>query len=281
MTAALTILLAGAGALVARSVTTRRIEHPPAELVRANFRGATIPAVLGEGVAFGGGIGCGLLVLLLAFDLDLATSHPFTAAVLLLIAALGGAGSWDDHRGDESDRGFRGHLAALRSGRMTGGIVKIMLGGIAGLAAGWMVAGSQPWDVLRIGMTVALTANLVNLMDRAPGRALKISGLLAVIAAPISAAAWLLPAAATLGAAAAVAPPDLKERGMLGDSGANSLGAVVGLGLSAGAATASGWIILVVLVGLNLASEKWSFSSMIERVPVLKRLDMAGRESSS
>lgn len=281
MTAALTILLAAAGAFVARSVTARRIEHPPAELVRVNFRGAMIPAVLGEGVVFGGAIGCGLLALLLALDLDLATSHSFTTAVLLLIAAMGGAGSWDDHRGDESDRGFRGHLAALRSGRVTGGIVKIMLGGLAGLAAGWVVSGSEPAEALRIGMTVALTANLVNLMDRAPGRALKTSGLLAVIAAPISAAAWLLPAAATLGSSSAVASLDLKERGMLGDSGANSLGAIVGLGLSAGAAAATGWMIVVVLAALNLASERWSFSAIIEKVPVLKWLDMAGRESSS
>lgn len=64
---------------------------------------------------------------------------------------------------------------------------------------------------------------------------------------------------------------------MLGDTGANVLGAV--LGLMAVLVVGRGWrsVILVALVVLNVTAELTSFSRVIERVPLLRRLDVAGR----
>ncbi len=79
-----------------------------------------------------------------------------------------------------------------------------------------------------------------------------------------------------LGAAAGVLPADLAGRSMLGDCGANALGAGLGraltrlprlprIGLLAG------------LVALNLASERVSFTAVIADRPWLDALDRWGR----
>ena len=79
-------------------------------------------------------------------------------------------------------------------------------------------------------MLIALAANLANLLDRAPGRVIKYSLLayapLAIVAGagPVGVAA-----APVMGAALGMLPEDLRERVMLGDTGANVLGGVLGL----------------------------------------------------
>ena len=63
---------------------------------------------------------------------------------------------------------------------------------------------------------------------------------------------------------------------MLGDTGSNALGALLGL-----AATRLGrgprLAVLAGLAGLNAASEVVSFTKVIARTPALNRLDMLGR----
>lgn len=280
MTSVAFVCLGLVGAYVAHAATRARIAHPPRRLLRKNHRGRTVPAVLGEGVVLGGSVGAALLAIAGATIWQEGPSFRVVAAVGIVVLAMGAAGSWDDHRGDEVPRGFSGHLSALRSGRLTGGIVKLLVGGLAGLVAGLMVTDGVISASLQAGLMVALSANLINLMDRAPGRALKAAGLMWVVAIPFAWGAWAVTAASSLGAAAGIARDDLRERGMLGDAGANPLGGVVGLGLFAGTTGAWRWMGIAVLAGLNLASERWSFSQIIEASPFLKRVDMLGRESS-
>ncbi|MGH2808928.1 MAG: hypothetical protein ACRDKT_16815, partial [Actinomycetota bacterium] len=125
---------------------------------------------------------------------------------------------------------------------------------------------------------VGLTANLVNLSDRAPGRAGKVTLVMAVPLVVFGDPEWAIAAAPLIGSLLGVLGADLKERAMLGDAGANPLGAVVGLGFVVsldGIYVAA--IALVVLLALNLASEKWSFSAVIERTGPLRWLDSLGR----
>ncbi len=77
---------------------------------------------------------------------------------------------------------------------------------------------------------VAGTANLLNLLDLRPGRAAK-AGVLAAAATLRGPGGGLV--AGPLGATLAVLPDDLGERVMLGDAGANALGALLGLRLAA------------------------------------------------
>jgi UDP-N-acetylmuramyl pentapeptide phosphotransferase/UDP-N-acetylglucosamine-1-phosphate transferase len=119
---------------------------------------------------------------------------------------------------------------------------------------------------------------LANLLDRAPGRAIKI-GLLAWIPIALIARADTVGVAIApvVGAFAGLLGDDLRERLMLGDTGANAMGAVLGLAVVLECAPATRTVVLVVIAVLTIASEWISFSRVIERVPVLRRFDELGR----
>jgi hypothetical protein len=65
---------------------------------------------------------------------------------------------------------------------------------------------------------------------------------------------------------------------MLGDCGANGLGAAVATVAADRMPRAARLIALAGVVALNLASERVSFTAVIERHPVLRALDGLGRE---
>ena len=232
--------------------------------------------MLGDALVTAAITGIGVIAVAGAAGWDAGPDKRVVLATLLLLLVFGIAGAWDDRKGDERPRGFGGHLRALRGGRVTGGLVKLVAGGFAGLAAGALFF-DQLSEVLQTGLIVALTANLLNLFDRAPGRAGKVALLLAAPLVIWGSGDWALASAAALGALAAVLPLDLGERGMLGDAGANPLGAVLGLGAALSAGPALRWVLVVVLLALNAASERWSFSRAIESVPLLRAVDRAGR----
>jgi hypothetical protein len=189
---------------------------------------------------------------------------------------MGGAGAaafgaYDDLAGSGDRRGFRGHLGALRHGEVTTGAVKLGGIGVTGVASA-ALAGGSPVDVILNAGLVAGGANLLNLFDLRPGRAIKVaaaSGVLLGVAGQDS-------VAAPLGAALALLPEDLGERAMLGDAGANALGAMLGAS-AAGLSRPARIALLAGIAGLTAASEKVSFTKVIARTPALNWLDMLGR----
>ncbi len=257
-----------------------------------------------------------------------ATGAVATASALV---AFGLLGYRDDTRGDGDASGFAAHLArSLRTRRLTTGAQKALGGGAVALLSvqillfgnvavlwssrGWgdgyavmrsfehLVIGSHeswtmiPW--LRGAAVVALSANLLNLLDRAPGRATKaalawwLCGLVpaAVFGSPwpqgfrfaeVGAGwfAWHSPAlwaAGAVGAAVGLLRSELAEAHMLGDTGVNPLGAALGLATVAMSPASVEWAVLAFLAALNLASERWSFSRIIDAVPPLRWLDRLG-----
>jgi hypothetical protein len=123
---------------------------------------------------------------------------------------------------------------------------------------------------------VAGTANLVNLFDLRPGRALKVGVAAGAVAATATGTAGA--AAGVAAAAAAVTlPADLGEAVMIGDCGANTLGALIGWSIAAGSRPASRRTALGVVVGLTLASERISFTEVIARTGWLRAVDLWGR----
>src|SRR5690606_36375218 len=124
------------------------------------------------------------------------------------------------------------HLRALARGRLTTGALKLFGG-----AAVAVVAVSE-WESGAIGRLladaalVALAANLGNLFDRAPGRVLKVAlATFVALVLAVGAVPELAGVALVVGAGAGLLAGDLGERLMLGDAGANTLGAVIGLGV--------------------------------------------------
>ena len=267
--AAATLVAAGVGATVARIVARRLTVDPPggpARWERENHRGRTVTLAAGAATAAGAAAGTAL-----------APGVParVRAAGTLVAAAAGAAGLYDDLEGDAASKGLRGHLSALARGEVTTGAVKIGVIGAAGLAGAALVS-DNALDTLIGGAAVAGHANLMNLFDLRPGRAIKVSLLHAplVVAGPAGPVA-----AAGLGAAGALLPGDLAERTMLGDAGANALGAAVGLALVAREGRAGRLAHLAVVTALTLASEKVSFTQVIAGNPALRWLDELGRTS--
>jgi UDP-GlcNAc:undecaprenyl-phosphate GlcNAc-1-phosphate transferase len=260
------------GGCAAWATVRLRLRAPPTRLVRTNVSGRAVPAVLGDALAAGGLVG---LVGVLLGDRT-ASGGRMAAAVAVVVAVMWAGGRADDLRGDEGDRGFRGHLRAAAAGRMTGGLVKIAAGGASGFAGALLVAGG--WDVVLVAATVALGANLFNLLDRAPGRAGKLWLLAVGPVAALGTESWTVAAAGTIGALVVLLPLDLGARAMLGDAGANPLGAVWGLGLAAALPVRATALAVGVLLILNVASERWSFSAVIEQTPGLRGFDRLGRK---
>ncbi|WP_018220111.1 hypothetical protein [Salinispora pacifica] len=281
------LVVAGAGAAVAR-YALRAVRTSPAgpALERTNFRGRPVTLAAGPALATSAAVAG-------------AAGAPGPAASgAALVAGLGAGavGLYDDVVGarpeQRSAKGFTGHLAGLREGRITAGLVKVVGVGAAGLAAAALLAGDpavarhprrqrqgavgRGMDVLLGAGVIAGTANLVNLLDLRPGRAVK-SGLL--LGAPLAAGPHGGIVAGAAGAAVGLLPADLDEEVMLGDSGANALGALLGVTLAARTGPAGRAGLLAVLAGLTAASERISFTQVIQQTPGLRELDALGRRA--
>lgn len=264
------------GLAVAVVITRMRLASSPPALMRINIDGKKVPAVLGDPVVVGSLVALGALTSIAALGWEDADTGRVGVAAALIVAVMWIAGRIDDLRGDEVARGFRGHIKAALGGRITGGFIKIVAGGISGVVAGAVVA--EGLDVLLVGSVIALAANLFNLLDRAPGRAAKLWLVAVVPLFVLAPAEWAVAVAGTAGAALAVLPADLAARGMLGDAGANPLGAVWGLGLALSVGTAGRAAAAAALLLLNLISERYSFSDVIDRTPPLRVFDRLGRK---
>ena len=73
------------------------------------------------------------------------------------------------------------------------------------------------------------------------------------------------------------APLDERERAMLGDTGANVLGAMAGLWLVLSLDATGEWIALAIMLALNVYGELHSISTAVERIAPLRALDLLGR----
>jgi UDP-N-acetylmuramyl pentapeptide phosphotransferase/UDP-N-acetylglucosamine-1-phosphate transferase len=249
---------------------------------RTNHRGEPVSLLGGPAVAVG----------VLAGGLVGAPSARDGAALAVATTTATAFGLVDDlteDREGEVRKGLRGHLGALARGEVTTGGLKVL-----GIGAGALVAAalSRPHDVRPAGRgaaaatrlvdvaldgaLIAASANLVNLLDLRPGRALKAAGIAAAPAAALGGPGGG-PAAAVLGAVLAELPDDLAERDMLGDSGANAVGAVLGTIAVQACPRPVRLALLAGVVGLTVASERVSFTAVIARTPVLRELDAWGR----
>jgi hypothetical protein len=173
------------------------------------------------------------------------------------VAPVAAAGLVDD-LWSGPERGFRAHL---RAGRTTG-TLKLAAIPLWGLVRTRSASGA---------ILVGLTANVVNQLDTKPGRALKAFLL----------GSLLVRGGSRRGLAIAVllAPYDLREMAMLGDAGANALGALLGL-KSVGRLTGrQRWSAICALAALTALGERRSLGRLIETTPLLRQVDALGRQA--
>lgn len=253
-------LAAGAVAYVGERAVRRAVQRQP-RWSRSNFRRRSVQLSAGPALA-GAAIGAAALV-------------PGSGGAVIAGGTAAILGLYDDLYGDTHARGLRGHLAALRQRRMTTGLAKL-----GGLAVSAFVAGRmhrrRTLPALVDAAVIAGAANLVNLFDLRPGRALKVAGGVAALASPLPGPAGRV-AAGTAAASATLLPADLHEHVMIGDCGANAVGALVGWSLATGLGRSGRAAVLIGIVGLTLASERVSFTAVIEGHPWLRAVDQWGR----
>lgn len=247
---------------------------------RRNYRGADVPV----------GVGVVLVVAMVAVEAGLAVADTIaepaagerTGRLLALVLAIGFGllGFIDDLAAAGDDRGFGGHLRAMVRGRLTTGGLKLAGGGLLAFVVVAALGEDRLWVLAVDALLIALSANVANLFDRAPGRTTKV-GLVAALTVVVAATGTehhlLLGVAAMAGAAAGLLVFDLREDLMLGDAGSNVIGAVVGLGVVLSTAPSTRIVVLLAVAGLNLASERVSFSRVIDATTPLRILDRAGR----
>ncbi|HEY3139621.1 MAG TPA: hypothetical protein VGJ86_00740 [Acidimicrobiales bacterium] len=249
---------------------------------RENYRGRELPTAAGVIIALVVVAGDALVVLL-----DAAGAEPsyslLTGFRAATVVAIGFAllGLLDDLGGVGQSGGFRGHLSELAQGRLTTGAAKLFGGAALGVIAADIAWSNSVGRLLADGALIALAANLGNLFDRAPGRVIKVALVAGVVLiALVRFDDALTGVVLALGAAAGLLLPDLRERLMLGDTGANVLGAVLGLGVVLTCTPTTRTLVLLAVAALNAASEVISFTKIINQTPPLRFLDHLGRRSA-
>jgi UDP-GlcNAc:undecaprenyl-phosphate GlcNAc-1-phosphate transferase len=251
-----------------------------AGLVRTNYRGAALAFPLGAITATVALVALApLAVLNDRASLDLLP--PELRRWLPYLLGIAFLGFLDDALGQgeaaASPRGWRGHWAALRAGRLSTGAIKAI--GAVALAA-YVVSGQglEGWRYAADVILLVLVTNLFNLLDLRPGRAEK---ALALLGAALCLFAWTLVPIELLGIFAGPvlvgAWLTLGERAMLGDTGSNLIGAIAGVWLLTVLGGDARLIALAVVLLLTVYGELRSISATIERVPPLRWLDSIGR----
>jgi UDP-GlcNAc:undecaprenyl-phosphate/decaprenyl-phosphate GlcNAc-1-phosphate transferase len=250
---------------------------------RLNYRERALPFPFGVLI-----LAAALLALIPLMLLGvLASAEVFHSEELpIALYALGvlALGLIDDAFGESPDgtapaRGWRGHGAAVLRGELSTGALKAAGSlGLALFAMSYLSLSNGRW--LLAAAVLVLATNAFNLLDLRPGRSTKAFVLLGVGLTIGSGSVRTLWALGLFAAPALVAGfYDLRERAMLGDTGANVLGALAGLWLVLTLSGTGQLVALALLVALTVYGEIRSISGLIERTPGLRELDSFGRPS--
>jgi UDP-N-acetylmuramyl pentapeptide phosphotransferase/UDP-N-acetylglucosamine-1-phosphate transferase len=242
---------------------------------KPNRRGRSLPVTLGWALALGIAV-AGWVVRQQVLAIGLSDSQ---AGELLAAAIVFLAGVVDDGYGG-AVRGLRGHLRALLNGQLTTGGVKVAAALLASAITVAWTPREHLWANLLALVAIAGCTNIWNGLDVAPGRAIKGFLIVAVVLLVVDLRPFLV---VWTGAATAVLWPDLRGRGMLGDSGANLLGFLAGAEIVRRLPEI--WLLpaALIVIGLNVLAETLTFTRTIEAIPPLRWFDRLGRlpETSS
>jgi UDP-GlcNAc:undecaprenyl-phosphate GlcNAc-1-phosphate transferase len=267
-------------------------------LVSTNFRDVALPFPIGVAIP----VAALVALIPLALLQELAGAHVFRAGVLPEVTYVIGVallGLLDDFAGSgvftarvtatattpagataargAPPRGWRGHFGALFSGGFSTGAAKAA--GSLGLAL-FALSGQHrsSGEYLLAAGVLVLATNLFNLLDLRPGRSAKALLLLgAALTIGSLSADGLWTVGLFVGPVLVLLPLDLREKGMLGDTGSNAIGAVAGVWLIVTLDTTGQAIALAAMVAITAYGEFRSISGLIERTPGLRHLDSLGR----
>lgn len=253
-------------------------------VMRTNYRGQLLPTAVGVVIPLVALVVIGsnsivavILQLRDPFASGWSALSELGPTMLLTCLGFGCLGLLDDVAGINQSGGFSGHLRAMARGTLTTGMVKLIGGALLSsvIVARTSAEPSLGGFVRDVGI-ISLGANLANLADRAPGRAIKAVTLGFAVVAGVTLSELLVAPAVVIGAGFGLLSADLREDLMLGDTGSNVLGATLGLGVVFAVTPGVRWGVFALLVALNALSEVKSFTSIIDATPALRWLDRLG-----
>ena len=248
---------------------------------RVNYRGRSLPFPFGV-LALAASLIALIALMLLERLASSELFHPEELSIAVYALGVLALGLVDDTLGERHGtrpppRGWRGHGAALLRGELSTGALKAAGSlGLALFAMSYLPLSNARW--LLATAVLVLTTNLFNLLDLRPGRTLKALVLLGaglLIGSANQRPLWAL--GLFLGPALVAGFVDLRERAMLGDTGASLLGAVAGLWLVLSLSVTGQVVALALLAAISVYGELRSISELVERTPGLRGLDSWGR----
>ena len=186
------------------------------------------------------------------------------------------AGVLDDIIGNRDVSGLKGHFKNLLKGNLTTGGFKALFGGFVGVIISIGVS-KNIGDIIINTLIIALSTNLMNLLDLRPGRAIKgylfITTILFLTLTGYAKALPLLIVPNVL----AYFNYDLKARAMMGDTGSNVLGISIGILVIMGYSLNVRLVWLAFLIFIHILTEKYSLTKIIEKNKILNFIDKLGR----
>ncbi|MEG0249930.1 MAG: glycosyl transferase [Peptostreptococcus sp.] len=241
-------------------------------MIRPNYRGEKIPVSMG--ICFIPALIINSAILLYC---NVEVTRLFRVYILLFgVMSMCFAGIIDDSIGNRDVTGLKGHFKSLLNGKLTTGGFKALLGGLVGLVI--TVSISKSISHIIVGtLVIALSTNLMNLLDLRPGRAIKVYLLLSIIIfifSPVFEKELMM---LIVPAVIAYFYYDLKAMSMMGDAGSNVLGISIGIFMVTSFDLKVQIFWLAILVIVHLIGEKFSITKLIENNHILNYIDKLGR----
>jgi len=249
-------------------------------LTRVNYRGAKLAFPLGAILVTATLVSLApLAVLNERAGLDLL--EPDLRRWIIYLVGVAFLGLLDDSLGmgshPDTPRGWRGHATAVMRGELSTGAVKAI--GALALAAYVVTGTGNEWPTYIADVALLiLTTNLFNLLDLRGGRVEKVMFTVGVLICLIG---WTLSPFELLGIFAGPFVVGmwltLRDRAMLGDTGSNVAGAIVGVWLLTELSQTGRFVALGVVLAITIFGEFRSISGFIEKFPPLRFIDSVGR----
>lgn len=252
-----------------------------AGLVKSNYRNQKTPAA--------GGVLLTVIVPVVTAIGIIFKVSPFTNQItfifLFVLITIGFMGFFDDQLGIHEVKGFKGHFRMLfEEKKLTSGAFKAIFGAIVALIFSFGTAEfikGNWWIGTLIAnfLLVVLAANTINIFDLRPGRAGKVYlfGFIIILLFSKKFESYTGLFIPILAIMIYYLSFDLKEKVMLGDSGANLLGASLGMMMAWMLNDIGKIVSMIILVGLQLIAERYSLTEIIKQYRVLRYIDELGR----
>lgn len=249
-------------------------------LVRPNYKGEQIP--VGMGIIF-----LPMLIINSIFVLFITKSNiAYIYMFLFGIMSMFFAGIIDDTIGNRDVSGLGGHFRSLLKGNLTTGGFKALFGGFVGL----MISVTVSRNIIEIivnTLVIALSTNLMNLLDLRPGRAIKVylvimigfflgakDGVKDIINSKMEIRNMVMLMFPNV---LSYFRSDLKAKSMMGDTGSNVLGISIGIIFVIWFSYKARVLWLLFLIFMHILTEKYSLTKIIENNKFLNKLDKLGR----